>query len=79
MVVGVFICLELIHRQHHPFWLVQDTWKSEITAFEMGIMLGWLDQVGLEVKGQYSQLIKENVNAWCLLCESIHFLLLFLN
>lgn len=51
MVFGVFIWLRLTHRLHHSLWPVPDTWKGEIAAFERGIMLEWVDQVGLEAQG----------------------------
>lgn len=51
MVVGVFIWLGLTHKLYHPLWLVLGTWRSETIAFESGIMLGWMDQVGLEAQG----------------------------
>lgn len=43
MVVGVFIWLWLTHRLHHSLWIVLGTWRGETTAFERGMMLGWVN------------------------------------
>lgn len=73
VVVGVSTWLGLRHRLHQPLWLVLGTCRGSTTAFERGMLVGWVDRVALKAQGCCSQRVTKRiaVNGACFV--QLHF------